>query len=403
MKLTHAVIHQLHLPLVSPFRTSFGTETARQVLLVQVIGPDTQGWGECVADALPLYSSEYSDGAAQMIKRFLLPRLDPANVVASTVSDMMSSVNGHPMAKGGIEAAVLDAECRLYGQPLSERLGATKDRVPAGVSVGIHDSIPALLDTVEGYVAEGYLRIKLKIEPGNDIAHVAAVRERFPDILLQVDANCAYTLADAAVLARLDAFDLLLIEQPLPEDDVRGHAQLARLVRTPICLDESITSPGKPCRRVKLSPDPLIDQPLAMFPRFKGMPRFASGPSACAVGSEQALALGVGDHDVGGFGEVEHRPCAFIQSVTIDPRRPHRLDATLPGGEVSFGARQVRDGDLEVTGALRGGVEAALALLGLRQEVGDERKKDRRSDCGLGLSLDEGGEVHGSAGQAILT
>ena len=243
LKLTHAVLHQLHLPLVSPFRTSFGTETARQVLLVQVIGPDTQGWGECVADALPLYSSEYSDGAAQMIKRFLLPRLDPANVVASTVSGMMSSVNGHPMAKGGIEAAVLDAECRLYGQPLSERLGATKDRVPAGVSVGIHDSIPALLDTVEGYVAEGYLRIKLKIEPGNDIAHVAAVRERFPDILLQVDANCAYTLADAAVLARLDAFDLLLIEQPLPEDDVRGHAQLARLVRTPICLDESITSP----------------------------------------------------------------------------------------------------------------------------------------------------------------
>ena len=243
LKLTHAVLHQLHLPLVSPFRTSFGTETARQVLLVQVIGPDTQGWGECVADALPLYSSEYSDGAAQMIKRFLLPRLDPANVVASTVSGMMSPVNGHPMAKGGIEAAVLDAECRLYGQALSERLGATKDRVPAGVSVGIHDSIPALLDTVEGYVAEGYLRIKLKIEPGNDIAHVAAVRERFSDILLQVDANCAYTLADAAVLARLDAFDLLLIEQPLPEDDVRGHAQLARLVKTPVCLDESITSP----------------------------------------------------------------------------------------------------------------------------------------------------------------
>jgi o-succinylbenzoate synthase len=243
VKLTHAVLHQLHLPLVAPFRTSFGTETSRQVLLVQIVGPDTEGWGECVADKLPLYSSEYSDGAAQMIKRFLLPRLDPNRVVASTVSGIMAPVSGHPMAKGGIEAAVLDAECRLYGQPLSERLGATKDRVPSGVSVGIHDSIPALLDTVEGYVAEGYLRIKLKIEPGNDVAHVAAVRERFPDIMLQVDANCAYSLADAALLARLDPFDLLLIEQPLPEDDVRGHAQLAQLVRTPICLDESITSP----------------------------------------------------------------------------------------------------------------------------------------------------------------
>jgi o-succinylbenzoate synthase len=243
VKLTHAVLHQLHLPLVAPFRTSFGTETSRQVLLVQMVGPDTEGWGECVADKLPLYSSEYSDGAVQMMKRFLLPRLDPNHVVASTVSGIMAPVSGHPMAKGGIEAAVLDAECRLYGQPLSERLGATKDRVPSGVSVGLHDSIPALLDTVEGYVTQGYLRIKLKIEPGNDVAHVAAVRERFPDVLLQVDANCAYTLADAALLARLDSFDLLLIEQPLPEDDVRGHAQLAQLVRTPICLDESITSP----------------------------------------------------------------------------------------------------------------------------------------------------------------
>jgi o-succinylbenzoate synthase len=243
VKLTHAVLHQLHLPLVAPFRTSFGTENSRQALLVQVVGPETEGWGECVADKLPLYSSEYSDGAAQIMKRFLLPRLDPNHVVAATISRIMAPVSGHPMAKGGIEAAVLDAECRLYGQPLSERLGATKDRVPSGVAVGIHDSIPALLDTVEGYVAEGYLRIKLKIEPGNDVAQVAAVRERFPDILLQVDANCAYTLADAAVLARLDPFELLLIEQPLPADDVRGHAQLAQLVRTPICLDESITSP----------------------------------------------------------------------------------------------------------------------------------------------------------------
>jgi o-succinylbenzoate synthase len=243
MKLTHAVLHRLRMPLVTPFRTSFGTETSRNALLVQMIGPDTEGWGECVADEEPLYSSEYSEGAQEIISRFLLPRLNATHVVATQLSTQFAPVRGNPMAKGGIEAAVLDAECRLLGQPLAERLGAVKDRVASGVSVGIHDSIPALLDMVDGYVAGGYKRIKLKIEPGNDIAHVAAVRERFPDIMLQVDANAAYTLADAPRLARLDPFDLLLIEQPLPEDDVRGHARLAELVRTPICLDESITSP----------------------------------------------------------------------------------------------------------------------------------------------------------------
>jgi o-succinylbenzoate synthase len=137
---------------------------------------------------------------------------------------------------------VLDAELRAHGMPLASYLGAVRDTAASGVSVGIADSIPELLDAVDGYLAGGYARIKLKIQPGWDIEPVRAVRERFGDVLLQVDANAAYTLADARALARLDAFDLLLIEQPLPEDDVRGHAELARRVRTPICLDESITS-----------------------------------------------------------------------------------------------------------------------------------------------------------------
>ena len=126
--------------------------------------------------------------------------------------------------------------------PLGDDLGAVRDRVPAGVSVGIMDSVPALLDAVGGYLEQGYLRIKLKIEPGWDVEPVRAVRERFGDIGLQVDANTAYTLGDARHLAKLDPFELLLIEQPLPEDDVRGHAELAKLIRTPVCLDESITS-----------------------------------------------------------------------------------------------------------------------------------------------------------------
>jgi o-succinylbenzoate synthase len=242
MKLTHVVLHRLQMPLVAPFRTSFGTEYTRNATLVQVIGPDTVGWGECVADAEPLYSEEYADGAQDVIARFLLPRLNHNHVVASTLHNVFAPITGNPMAKGGVEAAVLDAECRLLGQPLSERLGATKTRVPSGVSVGIQDSIGELLDVVEQYVAQGYLRIKLKIEPGYDVEPVRAVRERFGDIGLQVDANAAYRLADAPQLAKLDPFDLLLMEQPLPNDDVPGHAALAKLVRTPICLDESIHS-----------------------------------------------------------------------------------------------------------------------------------------------------------------
>jgi o-succinylbenzoate synthase len=259
MKLTHVVLHRLRMPLVSPFRTSFGTETSRNALLVQVIGPDSEGWGECVADEEPLYSSEYSEGAQQMMTRFLLPRLDKNNVVAAQISTRFAPVRGNPMAKGGIEAAVLDAECRLLGQPLSARLGAVKDRVPAGVSVGIHDSIPALLKTVEGYLADGYQRIKLKIEPGNDVAYVAAVRQQFGNIMLQVDANAAYTVADAARLGQLDQYDLLLIEQPLPEEDMLGHAQLAKLIRTPICLDESIVSPRSAIDAIRLEACRIIN------------------------------------------------------------------------------------------------------------------------------------------------
>ncbi len=243
MKLTHVVFHRLRMPLVSPFRTSYGIETTRSALLVQVVGPDTEGWGECVAEQEPLYTAEYSEGAQAVITRFLLPRLDANNVFAAQLSALMAPVRGNPMAKGGLEAAILDAECRLVDQPLSVRLGAVTDRVPSGVAVGIQASIPELLTVVSGYLAEGYQRIKLKIEPGNDVAQVAAVRREFGDIMLQVDANAAYTLDDAEHLKQLDRYNLLLIEQPLPEDDLGGHARLAKLISTPLCLDESIISP----------------------------------------------------------------------------------------------------------------------------------------------------------------
>lgn len=244
MKLAEVELRRIRLPLVAPFRTSFGVESDRDVLLVRVTTESgARGWGECVAGALPLYSAEYVAGAQQVIRDVLLPRLWPLpEVTAYGVGPALAAVKGHRMAKAALEMAVLDAELRAVGMPLSGWLGAVRERVPAGVSVGIANSIPELLDSVTGYLAEGYRRIKLKIEPGWDVAPVRAVRERFTNVTLQVDANAAYRLADAAQLAKLDAFDLLLIEQPLAEDDVRGHAALAQRLRTPICLDESITS-----------------------------------------------------------------------------------------------------------------------------------------------------------------
>ena len=244
MKITAVELHRISVPLVAPFRTSFGTQTSRDVVLVRVVTPESEGWGECVAMEAPLYSYETVETAVLMLRTELVPRILALGdrLTAARVAPALEPVKGHPMAKAALELAVLDAELRAQGRPLADHLGAVHETVPAGVSVGIMDSIPPLLDAVDGYLEQGYVRIKLKIEPGWDVEPVRAVRERFGDIGLQVDANTAYVLGDARHLSRLDPFELLLIEQPLPEDDLRGHAELARQIRTPVCLDESITS-----------------------------------------------------------------------------------------------------------------------------------------------------------------
>lgn len=244
MKLTGLELRRVAMPLKAPFRTSFGVESERDVLLVRAVTDDAEGWGECVAMRQPLYSSEYVDGAAEVIERFLLPRLAGVDqLTAETVGELLAPVRGHRMAKAALETAVLDAQLRGRHESFAAYFGAVRDRVPAGVSVGIMDSLPQLLDAVAGYVDQGYVRVKLKIAPGWDLDPVRAVRERFGDeLLLQVDANAAYTLVDAAHLRKLDDFDLLLIEQPLADEDIRQHAELARLMRTPVCLDESVVS-----------------------------------------------------------------------------------------------------------------------------------------------------------------
>lgn len=258
-------LHRLALPLVAPFTTSFGTERTREALLVEVVvdvgGETVTGWGECVALAEPLYSAEYVDGCAEVIRRWLVPALTGVEpLTAQTVGHHLRHVVGHPMAKAAVEMAILDAQLRSERRSFAEYLGAVRTRVPSGVSVGIQESVEQTVRVVDGYLSEGYVRIKLKIAPGWDLEPVRAVRALVgDDVALQVDANAAYRLVDVTTLRRLDEFGLLLLEQPLAENDLRQHAILAEQLQTPICLDESVVSAASAADAIALGAAQVIN------------------------------------------------------------------------------------------------------------------------------------------------
>jgi o-succinylbenzoate synthase len=233
----------VRLPLVRFFETSFGRVYDRTFILVRLEGGGVTAWGECVADADPYYGSETVETVWHIVVDFLAPLVVGADIAhPRDVFGLMRRVRGHHMAKAAIEMAAWDLFAKQTGQPLWQVLGGVRTSIASGVSIGIQDSLAQLVDRVAAERADGYQRVKIKVKPGWDVEAVAAVRQRFPDVPLMVDANAAYTLADAAHLARLDAFDLMMIEQPLDYDDVRDHAALQRQIRTPVCLDESIHS-----------------------------------------------------------------------------------------------------------------------------------------------------------------
>ncbi len=244
MQLQQLELRRIALDLVTPFRTSFGTEQLRDILLLHVTTDQGEGWGECVAMAEPAYSAEFVDAAVIVLRDHFWPTLTAGGpITAEEVTERLARYSGHPMSKAALESAVLDAQLRAAGTGLHTYFGGDRDRIPSGVSVGIFDTLDELLAQVQGYVDDGYARIKLKIEPGWDLEPVRLVRELIgPDMGLQVDANTAYDRTDGEHLARLDEYDLLLIEQPLPEEDILGHARLAEAIETPVCLDESIVS-----------------------------------------------------------------------------------------------------------------------------------------------------------------
>jgi len=237
-------LREVALPLVRPFRTSFGEERDKRAILVRVDAGDVSGWGECAASPEPRYSEEWNDGVWLALTAFLLPCVLDGGPVErhEDVGARMAWVRGQRMAKAAVEAAVLDAWLRMRERSLASHVGAVRRRVPCGVSVGIAPDVDAMLEEIGGYLDRGYRRVKLKIEPGRDVDVVRGGRRALAATPLSVDGDAAYRLEDAPVFEALDELDLVMIEQPLDHEDLADHAVLQARLRTPICLDESIRS-----------------------------------------------------------------------------------------------------------------------------------------------------------------
>ena len=234
-------LHLVRLPYLEPFGISVATWDAKEAVLLRLGQGEAWGWGECVADPDPFYDPETNGTARHIILDFLLPELLPGRTLGD-VLDRFRHVRGNPMAKATVENALLDLIARRKGLPLHTLLGFEAKPILSGISIGIQETLPALLAKVAQAVDQGYHRVKMKIMPGKDVAWVAAVRERFPDLPLMVDANSAYRLEHLPLLQELDRFHLTLIEQPLGHDDIHQHSRLQPLLATPLCLDESIHS-----------------------------------------------------------------------------------------------------------------------------------------------------------------
>jgi O-succinylbenzoate synthase len=304
MKLEQIHLYQISMPLLTPFETSFGRIDRRECLLLEVHSGGLTGYGECPADRDPGYCYETTGTAWHILSEFILPSVLGLDVDGpQDLQQRMADVRGHQMAKAGLEMALWDLMGQAQGRPLRALLGGVRERVEVGVSVGLQESPAELVKVVDSYLAQGYRRIKIKIKPGRDVVDARAVREAFPDLRLQVDANSAYTLASAEALLPLDALDLLLIEQPLAEDDLWDHSRLQAKFSTPLCLDESITTPRHArqalemgaCKVINIKPGRVggLSRGLAIHDlcRARSVPVWCGGMLETGVGRAANLAL----------------------------------------------------------------------------------------------------------------
>jgi O-succinylbenzoate synthase len=241
MRIREITLRELHMPLVTPFETSVERTDVRRILLVEAHVERVIGWGECVAGEVPSYSPETTDTAWHILRDHVWPSIRGKEFAgAASVWDLLSHIRGHNMAKASLEAAVWDAQAKLEGVSLAKLLGGERREISCGVSIGIKESLEALVTAVRAELQAGYQRVKIKIKPGKDLEPVRRLREEFPGLKLMVDANSAYTMRDLPVLQELDGFHLMMMEQPLGWDDLYSHVELQKRLQTPICLDECI-------------------------------------------------------------------------------------------------------------------------------------------------------------------
>ncbi|MBI3159475.1 MAG: o-succinylbenzoate synthase [Chloroflexi bacterium] len=330
MNVEAITLRHLRMRLKSPFETSFGRIHGRECILLELRADGLTGYGECVADRDPWYSYETVGTAWHILKDHLIPPLlgqplpSPEDFQAGA-----AGVRGHNMAKAGLEMALWDLSGKAAGKPLAARLGGVRATVPVGVSIGLQESAAALVKIVASYVESGYRRVKLKIKPGQDVGLARAVRSAFPDLALQVDANSAYTLESAEALLPLDDLGLLLIEQPLAEDDLWDHRQLQSRLRTPICLDESITSPRHARQALEMEAARIINikagrvgglsaaRAIHDLCRATGAPVWCGGMLETGVGRASNLALAA----LPGFtlpGDISASDRYYEEDITVE-------------------------------------------------------------------------------------
>lgn len=300
------LIEQFHIqmPLKHPFETSFGRVEVEEKIILAVYADGMVGYGETSVEIRPFYSYETFGTCWNIQREFLIPMLLGKDITrASDLPAIFARVRGHQMAKAGLEAAIWDLQAQREGKSVSALLGGTRDRVKVGVSIGIQTTVHELLERMAAFLEEGYGRIKIKIKPGWDVEIVQAIRKRFEDITLMVDANSAYTLGDVAMLQALDEFGLLMIEQPLAHNDLIEHATLQRQIETSICLDESIRSPGRAREALALESCQIINikptrvggwahaREIHDFCQMRNMPVWCGGMLESGIGRAHNLAL----------------------------------------------------------------------------------------------------------------
>jgi len=304
MKIESLTLHHVSMPLVAPFETSFGRETVRDCIIVELRAEELTGYGECVASREPGYNYETTGTAWHILKDFIAPLVVGKDILdANDFQKRVDGIRGHHLAKAGVEMALWDLLGKRDGKSLKEMFGGARERVEVGVSIGIQESASALVRTVTSYLEQGYRRVKIKIKPGREVEETVAVRKAYPDLRLQVDANSAYTLESALVLKAIDDLDLLLIEQPLFEDDIWDHRKLQAEFKTPICLDESVVSPRharyalemEACRIINVKPARVggLSQGIAIHDlcHAQNIPVWCGGMLETGIGRASNLAL----------------------------------------------------------------------------------------------------------------